>query len=82
MAHILDLALVAIVVLGAIAYAIHALAPKAWRDRWYARLGLRSAQGNSPGCGGCDNCGDTATPAEKPTEIRVPANSIKRRLNR
>jgi hypothetical protein len=79
MAYILDLALVAIVVLGAAAYAMHALAPKAWRNRWYSRLGLRSAQGNSSGCGGCDNCGDTEAPAATPTEIRVPANSIKKR---
>jgi hypothetical protein len=79
MAHILDIALVAITVLGAVAYAIHALAPKAWRNRWYARLGLRSAQANSPGCGGCDNCGDSAAPAPKTTEIRVAVNSIKKR---
>jgi hypothetical protein len=79
MAHLLDLILVAIAVLGAIVYAIHALAPKAWRNRWYARLGLRSAQANSPGCGGCDNCGDTAAPTTKTSEISVPVNSIKRR---
>jgi hypothetical protein len=79
MEHILDLLLVAIAVLGAVAYAIHALAPKTWRNRWYARLGLHSAQENSSGCGGCDNCGDTDNAAAKPTEIRIAANSIKRR---
>lgn len=52
MSGIVQNAIVALLVIGAAVYAFHALAPKFWRARLYARLGIRV----SPTAGGCGGC--------------------------
>ncbi len=49
---VVENAIVAALVLCAAAYAFHALAPKFWRARLYARLGIKVTTGG-PGCGSC-----------------------------
>ena len=44
----------AVLVIGAVLYAFHALAPKFWRAQLYARLGIRVSPHAEPGCGGCE----------------------------
>ncbi len=52
MLPVLENVIVAVLVLAAAAYAFHALAPKFWRARLYARLGIKVTTGGA-GCGGC-----------------------------
>jgi hypothetical protein len=78
MSGVLDVALVGLAVLAAIAYAAHALAPRAWRNRLYARLGFKVGA-SSAGCGGCGDCEDPGTPSTKTSEVAVPVKSIRRR---
>jgi hypothetical protein len=78
MSRSLDLLLAGLAVLAAVAYAAHALAPRAWRNRLYARLGFKTGTSGA-GCGGCGSCGDTPTTSGKVTEVGVPLKSIQRR---
>jgi hypothetical protein len=72
-----DKVLVGIAVLLATLYAGHALAPKAWRNAVYARLGIR-VKGSAGGCSSCESCEGTASTTPK-SEVAVPISRIRRR---
>ena len=59
--------------------ALLARAPAALRLRPAAQRLARAADAKAPGaCGGCDNCGSGAPPANSGGEIKVPVSSIAR----
>jgi hypothetical protein len=63
-------AIVALIVLAALVFAVWRFMPARWRQRLAARLGLGTAVANAGSCHACDDCSG-CRPAGPPEESKA-----------